>query len=146
MNASWTHISHGSLEPAALAAASAHRGVRVGLPLLAVLVLGAVGYGATRLGRRRRGRGQGEASAWLPERQGPSSTGGMVPSGDTSGAQVPAGPPSPQPVAHNLSARSPELTGPEERARPAGTTASPPAPPVRPPGGSAGRSARETPS
>src|SRR5258708_31937763 len=144
MNASWTHISHGSLETAALAAASAHHGVRIGLPLLAVLVLGAVGYGATRLGRRRRGRGQGEDSAWLPERQGLSSTGGPVPSGDPAGAQVPAGPPSPQPVAQDLSARSPELTGPEERAHPAGTAASRPARAVDLPGGSAGGWAVET--
>ena len=144
MNASWTHISHGSLEPAALAAAWPHHGVRIGLPLLAVLVLGAVGYGATRLGRRRRGRGQGEDSAWLPERQGLSSTGGPVPSGDPAGAQVPAGPPSPQPVAQDLSARSPELTGPEERAHPAGTAASRPARAVGLPGGSAGGWAVET--
>src|SRR5260221_8658986 len=109
MNASWTHISHGSLEPAALAAAWPHHGVRIGLPLLAVLVLGAVGYGATRLGRRRRGRGQGEDSAWLPERQGPSSTGGAGPSGDPARAPVPPRPPSTQPLAHDPSAPSPQL-------------------------------------
>jgi ABC-2 type transport system ATP-binding protein len=80
-------------------------GVPPGFLLLVVLLIAAAGYGATRLGRRRR-RGRVADSTWRPERQGSSSTGAVAPSGDRAGAPDPAGAPSPQLTREDL-ARSP---------------------------------------
>jgi ABC-2 type transport system ATP-binding protein len=128
-------------------------GIGPGFLLLVVLLIAAAGYGATRLGRRRRG-GRVADSTWHPERQGSSSTGAVAPSGDRAGAPDPAGLPSPQLTREDL-ARSPEPTASQERAHPA-SLAEPAslgqAPPVAPRaaravdllGGSAGGWAVET--
>jgi ABC-2 type transport system ATP-binding protein len=100
-----------------MAAAHVVGGMGPGFFLLVILVVAAAGYGATRLGRRRR-RGRVADSAWRPERQGPSSTGAVAPSGDRADAPDPAGPPSPQLTREDL-ARSPEPAACEERAHPA---------------------------
>ena len=92
-------------------------GVGPGFLLLVVLLIAAAGYGATRLGRRRR-RGRVADSTWRPERQGSSSTGAVAPSGDRAGAPDPAGAPSPQLTREDL-ARSPGPAASGERARPA---------------------------
>jgi ABC-2 type transport system ATP-binding protein len=92
-------------------------GIGPGFLLLVVLLIAAAGYGATRLGRRRR-RGRVADSTWRPERQGSSSADAVAPSGDRAGAPDPAGPPSPQLTREDL-ARSPEPAASEERAHPA---------------------------
>jgi ABC-2 type transport system ATP-binding protein len=92
-------------------------GVGPGFLLLVVLLIAAAGYGATRLGRRRR-RGRVADSSWRPERPGSSSTGAVAPSGDRAGPPDPAGAPSPQLTREDL-ARSPGPAAPGERARPA---------------------------
>ena len=66
-------------------------GIGPGFLLLVVLLIAAAGYGATRLGRRRR-RDRVADSTWRPERQGSSSAGALAPSGDRAGAPDPAGP------------------------------------------------------
>src|SRR5258708_14901416 len=102
-----------------VAAASLGGNIGPGFVLLVVLVLAAAGYGARRLGRRRRGAGRVAGSTWRPERQGPSSTGAVAPSGDRAGAPDPAGLPSAQLTGEDLATRSPELAASEERAHPA---------------------------
>ena len=96
---------------------AARRRLGPGFLLLVVLLIAAAGYGVTRLSRRRRKRRVAD-STWRPERQGPSSTGAVAPSGDRAGAPDPAGPPSPQLTREDL-ARSPEPAAWQERARPA---------------------------
>jgi ABC-2 type transport system ATP-binding protein len=62
-----------------------------GFLLLVVLLIAAAGYGITRLSRRRRQRRVAD-STWRPERQGPSATGAVAPSGDPPGAPDPVAP------------------------------------------------------
>src|SRR5258708_6857488 len=90
-------------------------GMGGGFFLLVILMVAAVGYGATRLGRRRR-RGRVEDSTWRPERQGPSPTDATAPAGDRAGAPDTAGPSSPQLTREDLATRSAELAASEERA------------------------------
>jgi ABC-2 type transport system ATP-binding protein len=103
-----------SVHAAALAAApTPHGGLPPGLPLLAILALAGLGFGATRLGRRRRGGDQGKDSAWLPQRRDPPAAGTAAPGG-AAGAPEPAGPSAPRLTGEDL-----RLAAAEERARPA---------------------------
>src|SRR5262245_3524622 len=129
---------------AVLAASSPHHGFRLGLPLLAVLVLGGLAFGVARLGRGRRGRRQHKESPWVPQRRGPSAAGDGAPSGDTSGAADPVWAPSPRPAAADPSAQPPGATGFEEAARPALAAPPRPAGAVDLLGGAAGGWAVET--
>jgi len=113
MNVSCALASHG-------VAVARLGGVGPGFLLLAVLLIGAAGYGATRLSRRRRG-GRVADSTWRPERQG-SSTADVTPSGERASSPDPAGPPSPQLAPEGL-AKSPEPAVSEEPAHPANLAA-----------------------
>jgi ABC-2 type transport system ATP-binding protein len=76
-----------------MAVAHAQSGTNIGpgFVLLVALVVAGAGYGATRLGRRRRA-GREADSAWRPERQASASTGTGAPSEDQAAAPVPVTP------------------------------------------------------
>jgi ABC-2 type transport system ATP-binding protein len=86
----------------ALAAALIPRGGVPGGPVLVILALAALGYGATRLRRRRPGGGEGRDSAWLPQQQDPPPASTVAPPAGppaSSAVAPPAGPPAMSAVA-----------------------------------------------